>query len=82
MVLGGVCLCELLGRLGSSLLLFTGGERLGSSGGSCLWSLSLLDLVERGTDDGSLDLDSLSGSLLGSLLGDSLLVSSSEQDGP
>lgn len=42
----------------------------------------LLDLLQRSTDNGSLVLDGSSGSLLGGLLRDTLLVVSSVQDGP
>lgn len=79
-----------LGNLGLSLGLLQLGSLLGlgdslfSRGlslGRLLVSL-LLDLVQRSTDNRSLVLDGLSGSLSGSLLRDTLLVVSSVQDGP
>lgn len=43
---------------------------------------SFLDQFDGSTDNGSLVLDGLSGSLLGGFLSDTLLVVSSEQNGP
>lgn len=70
----GLLLLSLLSSLGV----------LGSGGVSGLGSgvSLLLDHIERGTDDTSHGLDGLSGSLLGNLLSDSLLVLSSVKNGP
>lgn len=66
------------------LLLLGGLDGLGSLGLSLFWlqGSSLLDQVQRSTDNGSLVLDSLSGSLLGDLLGDALLVVLSVEHSP
>ena len=66
------------------LLLLGGLDGLGSLGLSLFWlqGSSLLDQVKGGTDNGSLVLDGLSGSLLGDLLGDTLLVVLSVEHGP
>lgn len=68
-------------ELGSLLGL---GQSLLSGGLSLSWLLvsSLLDELQRSTDNRSLVLDSSSGSLLRGLLRDTLLVVSSVQDGP
>lgn len=70
----GLLLLSLLGSLG---VLGSGGVSGVGSGVSLL-----LDHVKRGADDSSHGLDVLSGSLLGHLLGDSLLVLSSVKNGP
>lgn len=91
--LGDLALSTLSSRL-SVLLLSLGLSELGgflsllqsllSGGLSLSWLLVslLLNLLQRSTDDWSLVLDSSSGSLLGGLLRDTLLVVSSVQDGP
>lgn len=78
----GVLLLSLsLSELSSLLSLL---QSLLSGGLSLSWLLVslLLDLLQRSTDNRSLVLDSSSGSLLRSLLRDTLLVVSSVQDGP
>lgn len=69
----------------SSLLGFLVLFSLGFSGGLSVLGLlrsSFLDQFNRGTDDGSLVLDGLSGSSLGGFFRDTLLVGSSVQNGP
>lgn len=78
----GVLLLSLsLSELSSLLSLL---QSVLSGGLSLSWLLVslLLDLLQRSTDNRSLMLDSSSGSLLGGLLRDTLLVVSSVQDGP
>lgn len=77
--LGGLSsLGLLLLSLGSSLGVLGSGGLSGVGSGVSL----LLDHIERSTDNASGGLDGLSGSLLGNLLSDSLLVLSSVENGP
>lgn len=67
---GELCLLSLLGSLGGSLLLLVQLDSLSAGGRSDVGShgAALLDHIKRGTDDGSLGLDSSAGSLLGNFL--------------
>lgn len=80
----GLCLCGLLGGLLCGTLLLSGLDGGLTSSGSSFRSLvsSLLDDIEGGTDDSSLGLDGSAGALLGNFLRDTLLVLSSEENGP
>ena len=79
--LGLVSLAEL--SLGLLVLLALGNG--GLAGGSTDLGLLVaagVDLLERGTNDTTLVLDSLARALLGNLLGDALLVESAVDDSP
>lgn len=75
---GDLGLLRLLGLRGGELLLLGLLDSLGARGGAGLGALAplLLDHVERGTDDGTLGLDSTAGPLLGDfLLRESVILS-------
>jgi len=80
----GLCLQGLLGTLLCGTLLLGGVDGRLTSSGSSFGSLvsSLLDHIEGGTDDSSLRLNGTAGALLGNFLRDTLLVLSSEENGP
>jgi len=67
---------------GSLLLALLDCGLSGSGAGFRAHRSSLLDHIEGGTDDGSLGLDCAAGSLLRDFLRDTLLVLSSEENGP
>ena len=66
----GLCLCGLIGGMLCGTLLLSGLDGGLTSSGSGFWSLvsSLLDDIEGSTDDSSLGLDGLAGTLLGDFL--------------
>jgi len=77
-------LLSLLRACSSSSLLLSFLDSSKSGGWSGLWSLSssLLNHIEGSTNNGTLRLDCSAGSLLRNFLRDTLLVLSSEKDGP
>jgi hypothetical protein len=81
---GGLGLVSLLGGGGSLLLLLALLDGLSAGGTAGLRShrATLLDHIERGTDDGTLGLDGTASALLGDLLGDTLAVLSAVEDRP
>lgn len=81
---GSLCLVGLALVLPLLLVLLALGKSLCLSSGSHLWLLvpACGNGVQRGTDDTSLVLDGSARALLGSLLGDTLLVHATAEDGP